>query len=634
MKKHTFIVLIILLWASIAAAQQAPETKTQEPKGEVFEGNIGPTYNWVNLDGSSRASEYEYLKNRDSIGTDLHIEYDPLPNRFSIETHYLNSKDYFGEMDYAYRDVVLFNFLARGVYHNLDHVSLGVDDPATTSPSFTDLNPGDTYAIENTLRKGFIRFKTPDFPFHLYADMTTIDRTGTIQQRFLRSFTSSLDKVSESRDIDWSSEEIRTGLNSHLGPVEVDYSHTEKKFSSSGTDRVLSDMIGSTTLYHNLVPDLKSSVDTIKIHTSLTGRIVASASYADGTKKNSDSNAKTEYQNSAGDLTLTPLPGLVISAKYRHYDTDNSHPDTITMTNLSSLVSNNTFSIRDSISSKRDVVSGLVRYRVTPRLTVKGEYVVDAISRDLGSDPSQWDVAQRTSKFTGKLGLTYRMMSKLFLTADYSATQVENPAYADDPDHTTNAKATVTWSPLQQVIALVSYGDIQEKRSDLTAPTGGGNRKVDRTQTLGSLTFLVGKGSSITASYMYYQNKTKETLTWTDESGNFILEDGVPYSDKAQVLSLSGSQALSEGIVATIDASKCFSKGNFRVDGSVAGTSGIDTLSDLNVVEDIYTAGLEVQFNRNTGSDLRYQYRQYDDRIDNTQDGRVNTAMATFYVKW
>ncbi len=659
MKKHTLIALIFMLWASAASAQQetgangpepgaaisaqqAAEAKGPQSEGTVFEGYIGPTYNWIKNDGSTRAAEYDYIKS--SAGGDLHLEYDPLPQRFGIETHYLNEKDYFGEMDYAYRDVVLINGLSRGIFHNLNHFTFGTDDLTTPSPSFTDLNPDDKYSIENQLNRAFFRFKTPDFPFHLYADATMIDRYGTIQQRFLRGFTGGLDKVSESRDIDWRSHEIRVGVNSHLGPVEFDYNHAEKKFDAGG-EKILSDTLPLFTVSHNLVPDLESSTDTVKLHTAYTGRVVAAVTYASGDKKNLDSSAKVDFKNTAGDLTLTPVAGLALVLKYRHYDLDQSAPDTVTVSGIG-----NTFAVRAPISSKRDVATGLIRYRVTERLTVKGEYTAETIERvtgdgailaplqvapaPAGTAPDFWDVAHRTTKTTERLGISYRAMNTLSLRADYSARQVTNPAYADDPDKVDSAKAVVTWAPVPQIIALASYGGTWEKRNDLTAPLAGGSRKTDRDQALGSITFLVGKRSSITASYMYYHNKTNETLTFTDTAGVFTQESAVPYGDTAQVFSLAASHALAEGVLVTADASRSYSKGNFRVNGTVPGTTGIDTLSDLKVVEDIYTAGLELQFGKNAGSEFRYQYRRYDDRIDNTQDGRVNTALATLYVKW
>jgi hypothetical protein len=633
---------IFLFWASASPAQMASDSSESEPQQWAFNGLLGPSYYWVSLDRSPRAAEYQFLYS--SFGGIVQTEYDPLPHRFSLDTNYLNRKDYIGEMDYSYRDVVVVDLLTRGMFHNLDHLDLGVDDPTTSSPSFTDLNPGDRYGIESQLRRAFVRFKTPNFPFHLYADAITTDREGKVQQLFLRGFTGGLDKVSQTRDIDWNSQEVWVGVNSHLGPVEADYSHSEKKFLSL-EDKALFDVYPLFAVPHNLAPDLKSSSDTIKLHTSYTGKIVAAVTYSSGDKKNLDSGAKVDFRNAAGDLTITPVSGLMLVLKFRHYTLDSSGPDTVTLSGIGS-----TFNVRVPISSNRDVVAGTIRYRVTDHMIVKGEYTVDLIERDAfhgtdltplqiaptptGTGPDAWDVAHRTLKSTEKLGISYRLTNKLSLRADYSATQVTDPAYAADPDRISSGKTTVTWTPYSRIIALASYGGVREKRDNLTAPLAGGNRKADRDQALGSVTLFLGNSSSVTASYLYFKNKTSEVLTFTDQAGAFNVEDRVPYGDKAQVFSVAASQALGEGATLTAEASKSYSSGSFRVDGSVPNTEGIDVLSDMRVVEDIYTAGLEMQFSRNVGSELRYQHRHYDDKIDNTQDGRVDLALATLHVRW
>ena len=268
MKKIILIFIVFMLWVSLAAAEQASseltsEAQSTETPGADFEGRIGVGYRWMTQKGNPIAGEYDFIKS--SATGALDMEYDPLPHRFVLESYFLNHKDYFGEMDYAYKDVVLFNGYARDMFHNLNHYNLG---PASTTPnlSFTDKDPGAEYGIENQLRRAFIRFKTPDFPFHLYAEVITVDREGTIQQRFLNG-SSGLDIVSQSRDIDWNTQQVRVGANSHLGPVEVDYSHMEKKFQ----------VIANNELFdaspHNLTPDLKSSSDTVKIHTSYSGRL-------------------------------------------------------------------------------------------------------------------------------------------------------------------------------------------------------------------------------------------------------------------------------------------------------------------------------------------------------------------------
>jgi hypothetical protein len=653
MKEKVMILLMLVLWVSPVTAEAGPalpelptvEAQFTESPGVVLNTKLELGYRFISQEGNpAHAGEYEYLHSS-AVGS-LDFEWDTLPHRFRLESYYLNTKDYFGELDYAYKDIVLFNMYMRGLYHNLDHFSFGPDDPATLSPSFTDRNPNDVYAIENQTRRAFIRFKTPDFPFHLFADVQTLDRDGLVQQRFLRGYTGGLDKVSQSRNVDWKTQDVRLGMNSHLGPVEAEYIHEEKKFQVN-SDKVLLDPYSAPAMIipHNEVPELKSSQDTVKLHTSYSGGFVAAATFSNGDKKNQDSGARADFRNAAADITFIPVASVTLFVKYRHYDLDTSNPDTVLMPGLGA-----TYAVRNSLSTTRDQLSGTVRYRVNARLTVRGEYLFETVTRDpsdgtilsplqispvpSGSAPSFWDVAHRTTKSTEKIGVSYRIMNKLSLRADYRATQVTDPAYANDPDRINSGNATMTWTPLQRIIALASYGGVRERRSDLSAPLGGGSRKSDRDQALGSLTFLAGKRSSITASYLYFRNKSAQTITFRDGTGAFIPEDGVPYGDKAQVFSLAASVALGEGVMVTADGSKCYSEGNFRVNGTVPNTVGIDVLSDMKVIEDIYGASVVAQHSKRLSSELRFQQRHYDDKIDDTQDGKVSTILAALSMKW
>jgi len=307
-----------------------------------------------------------------------------------------------------------------------------------------------------------------------------------------------LNKISESRYIDWHSQEVTVGVNSHLGPLEVDYNHAEKKFEAGG-EKVLTDVVNGMTVPHNLVPDLKSSSDTIKLHTAYTGRIVGAVTYSSGDKKNLDSSAKSDFRNAAGDLTLVPVAGLNIVIKYRHYDLSMDNPSTISLAYLGS-----TYNVRPSLSSKQDVATGIVSYRLNDRTGIKGFYTVQTIERTpasdgtfiplqtapvvLGTTPDFWEVAHRTTKTTEGLGFTYRLMKKVYLRADITAAQTANPAYANDPDHSSTAKVSMNWTPTQRIFAFVSYDGTRERRSDMSAPLGGGSRETARDQALGSIT--------------------------------------------------------------------------------------------------------------------------------------------------
>jgi hypothetical protein len=651
MKKFILIVSFLTLWASLVAAQQAaggkaPDAGEDQAKLEVApEYRIGLGYYGITSTGNTKASEYDYLKS--SATGALNFEWDPLPHRFVFDSYYLNKKDYFGEMDYAWKDIVLLNGYVRGMYHNLDHYILGPDDPTTPMPSFSDLNPGDQYNVENSLRAGSLRLKTPDFPFHLYVNVRTIDREGTIQQRFL---SAPLHEVSQSRDIDWNTSEYRVGVNSHLGPIEVDYSHMEKKFDPI-EGKVMYDTSSGVPVPHNLVPNLQSSSDTVKAHTTYSGKIVLSGSYTSGDRKNEDSSARVDFRNSAGDLMFMPVTPVILTVRYRHFDNNVTNPDMVqNITSTGTTMVN----VRDSISSSRDVVSSMLRWRATDRLTIKGEYIADTTDRTrgvLGSTMSistvplvtgqaYWDVPESTTKNTGKLGFSYRILNRMTLRADYSVFTVDNPVYETDPDRATNAHAALTWNVTPRFSTMLSFGAIHEERDLLTAPLAGGSREARRDQALASATMLVGRYSSVTLSYGYFKNNVNQTLTLTD--GNpfppspLVTEPGVPYQDVAHIGTVTITIAPMEGMNLVGSASRSYSRGNFRMYGAgdVTNTSGIAELSDMKVTDSVYSVGLEMQHTRYIGSDLRYEYRDYDDQIDNTQDGRMRQILASLSVKW
>ncbi len=655
MKKNLFIIgFLTMLWASPAFAQQA----TGQTGMENVDGDVKVGYRWISLDGSARSGEYEYFKKSDALSAI--VEWDRLPHRFLLEYHILNEKDFFKSLDYSFSDIVVFNATSRRLFHNLDHYSFGVDDLGTTSPLFTDNDQQDRYSTENTFNTFFLRLKTPDFPFHFYAEARSLEKEGLVQQRFLLGYLgSSINKVSQSRNIDWRTTEAKVGANSHVGPVEVDYSHSEKKFEALG-EKVLYDpylaagtVRTAATYPHNLVPDLESSSDTVKIHTSHTGRIVAAGTYTTGEKENRDGGARTEYWNAAGDLTITPVKNLAIFFKYRHYDLTADNPGTVTIVGTAPATTY-TYNVRDAISSQKDIMSGTIRYRVTDRLTVRGEYALEKIERAVGpqginlqlevsptpgrTTPAYWEVAPETTKSTTKLSATYRVMKKLSARADYSHSEIDNPAYNFDPDKSDAAKVSFTWTPTPKLSALVSYNGVREKRDNLELPLAGGDRESSRDQALGSVTVLIGKRSSITTSYACFRNQVDHTLTYNYSTDGTtytnVTESGVPYDDVAHVGSLLLTHALADAITLTAEASRSYSRGSFRNSGTVTNTDGIAEFSDLKVVEDIYAAGVEIALGKDIGTELRYQYREYNDKVDSANDGTTQIVLATMSVKW
>ncbi|MDH4161880.1 MAG: MtrB/PioB family outer membrane beta-barrel protein [Nitrospirota bacterium] len=645
MKKLILSCLCLTLLAAPVMAQETQRAGGKAQSEPTFEGELLPGYRWVTQEGSPMSGEYEYLHS--SAGGSAFIEYDPLPNRFLLEMNAVNGKDYFGEMDYSFGDIFMLSGMARSLFHNIYHVSLGQDDPATTSPLFQDYNAEDAYGVQDAMNRLQVRIKTPDFPFHIYLEGKTQTKEGLVQQRFLSAFSGSggFSKGSRSREVDWTTKEAKATVNSHLGSVEVEYSHANKQFSPTYENRVVTDTESGTGTISNLVPSLESSSDMVKIHTSHSGRIAAAGTYVKGEKLNNDSDTKVLFSNAAGDLTLIPWKELTISVKYRHFDVSQETPDFVTLSGITSAsAGTGAFSVRNALDYKKDQVSGLVRFRATQNLTVRAEYAWDSQTRttwpgyDLlpSGDPAYWALDERISRTTAKLGATYRFTSRLYLRGDVSRQSADIPPTSLDntyPERTDVARGTLTWTPSAWFSMLLSGGTTHEERDLLAAPLSGA-KTSDRNRVLGSFTFLVGKKTSITPSYSLFQNSMVSAIAYRTDTGSITAETDVPYADTAHVGSLAVSHVVDDVITITAEAGRAYLRGNYRSAAVVPGSEGIQNLSDLKSVETTGSAEVQLQFTKYLGSEVRYLFRKIDDILDNEQDGTTQLIFAGLTYKW
>jgi len=151
---------------------------------------------------------------------------------------------------------------------------------------------------------------------------------------------------------------------------------------------------------------------------------------------------------------------------------------------------------------------------------------------------------------------------------------------------------------------------------------------------LTSFTFILGKKTSVTPSYAFFQNKQNGPIAYTDIASGITAESAVPYADTAHVASLAVSYALADSMQFTAEAGRSWSRGSWQNSGAVAGSSGIAELTSIKVVETTAGANLDVRYTKNLGTEFRYQVRKLNDILDNTQDGTNQIALATLSYRW
>lgn len=614
-----------------------------------FYGFMG--YRLIGLSGSEKAGEFEYLHSSISGGALLTAV--PFPHRLYLEADALNKKDFSGDVRYACKDIVLFRGLTRKVFHNLDKITL-IDLGPSASYTVDPKDPGEKYGVAKSMSSLFLRFKTPNFPFHVYFGGSFINKDGTLQQRFLggSGYFNAVNRISRKRTIDWNSKDIVLGTNSHLGPVEIDISHSEQRLDVDG-DKVLSYDYTSGAgrpagiFPHNLMPELKGSTTTLKLHTSYTGRLVSAATFSWMNRENMDSNAKADYFIGAGDLIYMPYTRLTFFIKYRHKEKDTDNPDTIPATYLGYSAYTSPITVKPSISSKVDRLSSTVRYRPIKRLTLNAEYTYERKER---GNSDEWKISPVTTQDILSLSVDTMIIEKLKLKAKYTHLKVREPAYNVQPDSSDEGKVSLSWSPLKEINAFLSYSIAKEKRDNIHFEDDGvqvtaEDREGRRDRLLGSITFVACKNLTITPSYAYIRNKIKQDLLYNND-GNILDPDldpnheyhrdsDVRYGDIAHTYAINFNHIPMKNLKLNADISYTASKGNFYPGGTMSTVTSLSgTEANTKIRETNYGVRGDYEFKKGWGLGMSYNYVDYNDLLNNSNNGNLHAVLMTISKRW
>ncbi|MBI5075024.1 MAG: MtrB/PioB family outer membrane beta-barrel protein [Nitrospirae bacterium] len=638
------------------AAKQPETTEAADVSEEHYlfpvippEVTLTGGYRFVSDRGAATADEYEYLHNSPVFGGD--VRYFSFPHRFHLNLDFENRKDYYGDINYAYEDIVIFRGINRTLYHNLDNLTLIDTNPADSLYRVTRRDPGNLYGVKVGMSNFFLRFKTHDFPFHVYAEGGLVTRDGSQQQRFYLGSTnpSSGYRTSDSRNTDWQTKALTVGVNSHFGPIEIDYSHGEKWFSVNG-DAVLFDPYAAVTqnatrparaagdYAHNLIPELRGSSDTLKLHTSYTGGLVASATLSKLDRENRDSGARATHTIAAGEITWVAAPKLTFFLKYRHKEADIDNPSDIRVSdrtgiNIVTYGKNDGFgSIKDSISSSTDTVTGIVRYRPVSGVVFRGEIIHDVVNR---TDAAEWGIPDKTTRNLASLSADVRLMKNLNAKVKYTHKDIEHPANNVEPDWADEIRTSVSWVPTPRLNAMVSYGWAKEKRSELVGLVNlpADDREVLRDRFLGSLTYLVLNDLSLTASYAYMHNKTAQ-----DIASGTVTDLMVPNKIFAHFYGADLNYTPKTNLTIGAGISYTLSSGTFYPSEPDLLNPSIAAFSELRTKETVYHVSGEYRFKHGFSVGVQYKYSRLDDAIDNAyddvQDGRAHIVFLTLSKKW
>lgn len=650
MKKIVVLIIIILtFFVQFGFAEEFAEEKeglihqldfAEEKESLVYEFpemkpevQLWAGYRIVNYDeGSERVGQYEYFDDSFSFTGLLWIF--PFPHRIFLEADVLNKEDYFGDLRYAYSDIILFRSVTRSVYHNLENITL-VDLDDSNSVYEVDIRDADyKYGVSTDISKNFLRIKTPDFPFHLYAETWSVNRKGTEQQIYMGGSGYYNNRISVKREVDWKTEEYTVGTNSHLGPVEIDFSHTDSNFDP-GEDYILNEAGNE----QNRIPELEGSSNTLKLHTNYTSRLIGTATISTINRENNFSGAKAEYFVGHAELLWMPKTKLTFITKYKRQETNVDNPDSITDPSYTS----SSLAVKPSISSIIDQITETIRYKPFRGFTLKGEYTHKEKDR---KNADEWSLPTLTTYDIYTLS-TYSKISKhTKLTVKYiyqNINQKEDTIISDDisdiePEHSNQGIVSLSWTPLHWLSAFLRYDKTEDTTHNLQIlDTSDGNhfRESLEDSLCGSITFCLREDISLTPTYTYMHTKINQDLVYSGTSYE-IVDEAVENTDKAHnyALNLSYRPKDNLSLSATIDYTKSYGM-FYSTDATATESVSIASFSEVEVEELTYSLEGTYEFKNGWGLGLEYSYTDLeDDSYDGSESGDYHSTLMMLSKKW
>ncbi len=613
---------------------EEPYLYYREP-GDFFLG-----YRWPSETDALQAAEYVDPHSSLTFGLDLLSC--PLPYRYHLNTEFLSQHDFYGDAGFAYKDLVLFRDILVGVHHNLHHLDFRhVGEPPELT--YADRDPDDLYYTDLTSNLLSLRFKAPDFPFHTFINDRYVSQEGRIQQRFLLGNFSQLDKTTVSRDIDWESNDVMLGANSHLGPMEMEYAYDRAKFQP-GANNILYDTYPDSTVRagdvypHSVVPETESSAHSVKLHSSYTGGLVTSATLGNLFQKNNYSQTESTTWKGAFDCSWINKPNVGLFFKYRHRNVDMDAPATVTLAGLANTLH---YPVREAVSYSNDTFSLTSRYRLWPGLSLLGAYDFSYLER---KNVAEWPVLPGQTKIhTLTFAADGRPLDKVKVKASYEFKKYENPDYNNTPDQTGKLKLTTTYTPspglnlsLYYLLAVTERDSLSYLNNSPLVLLEFGERDGRNDQILASVTKSLSSITSLTASWFYQRFAVTQSLAFgrrlIDGTGGDLpfIDPEVPNTDESNSFSLALNTTPLPGLSLSVDVTHTIFEGNTGYDDIVGNAPfALASFSALKANETAFSVYLAKKLPQNLEVGLRSYLGLYDDRAYGVLDGKELTTICT-----
>jgi hypothetical protein len=684
------LLLLVLLSAGSAAAEGEPKLPAAEPDRaaqagesvvyggdervvETLEqkgGQIG--YSFSSTGGyGGRASQYSFLHSSKSGGLFYRtLEKD---GNLELEGNFLNEHDYHGDLLLDYKGDYRLHLRTESLFHNLDRELLfapnfraGATDLAPPATALYQASPDtpQNYGVSVAQDLAEFRYRLHNFPLHVNLGYWRLVREGTLQQRFAdTSFEGPLNTIfAQTRGVERQTQEGRFGVDAHLGWVDLIYDFRVRVFEDRQPTPVelyqprTSELSGGLQ-QHNEDPDSRLISHTVKLHTSLAGGVVGSASYSVSQRENLSELSDTRgvkhigvvLQNMAGDLAYTPYSQLSLALKYRRQQLDNTDRGPVNNINFTPALQ----PVKAPVDSTRDVVIASLAYKPLKELTLAGEYRGELLNRDHVSDTplNGWALPENSSTQKGSLALLYHPAKGVRASAKYSYENCDHPSYGNSfqQKHEGQLLATYTaakWGATANLTARREWNDrVEHFLVDFPlvplgyTPAAPLSRdKATENANLGVWLTPLAR-LTLSANYAWLHSRFDQGVLFTGVvTGSQAASN---FTTRSQVYGVNATFAATDQIDLSLMAQQIRSGSAFTPEDATftvvpGNTAGIREITRQDTVISSASARGEYRFTRQFSSSLEYTLQDYNERnpVYSAYNGTVQAVVAYLKAKW
>ena len=633
---------ILLLFG--CAGQVAADTAFQEPLlcEKHSYANLSTGYRYISLDGATELAN-PYGVNRSGLTAAFDAAMMGHDMKLRADGRFLHPDDYQSELFLDYGGIIRADLEGRSLHHNLARRSLLLPPADPLYPITYNVDPSaENRKLGITSRQGRadLRVRFGHFPGHLSLGYWRLAQTGHDQlvvADYERTQTSNI-FYDVTRRIDQVTHEGRIGLDANLGLFSLAYHFQVRDFSNDAPAVTV-----ATIPVAVAVPaESRVTAHSIKLFSNLSGGLTAAAVYSitqrENTSHRSDlsltSRPRDTIQQFSGDLAYTPFKEVTVALKYRHREIDRETPATVTTGYSGSTT------VRPSTSSTRDTILLTSSWRPDHRVTLRGEYRADLLSRDNVAAPltssttlAVYDDSQQLH--SGTISLLWRPWRTARLNTSYSYTTNNRPGTLYEFAERHNGSLLIDWSSAGSWGTTLHYRATADRNnqtrsnawhpnqtSSLVTPRDSLNRSAGASVWFSPLPRLV-----VTASYGCMATDAEQAMLLTPTASSYLTTH---YASLGHVYGLDSVYNFNDRLDISASLQQVRSSASFRMPSQ---SYDIGADNRLDTTESSASVRLDWRLNRHFGWMLDYRISAY--RSDDTHhNGDIHSTTVSLTARW